>query len=369
MRTATKILQTTGMIASLAAAAAMALAMGATTCLAESATKPAAPNTFVSKKDGFSLAVPATWDKLENQPGIAVFFLEPQEDTSDAFRENVNVVVEALPAGMNLDAYAAATLKALPTMLKEFKLVSSQKVKLGKLTAQRILMRHKSGIYDFKGLCYVVVSGGRGYSLTCTAPVDKYPSHEKEFENICKTFQAFEANSAQAGLFTSEKDGFSITGPNTWDMRESLMGMTVVFLEPLANKSDTFHENVNVVVEMLPAGMDLDGYVKANLAGVAKALKGFKVVSSASAKIGKNTAQRMVYQHNTTGTNLKVLLYVVVSGGRGYVITCTSTPDQYPSHERIFEDICKTFETAASPVKAGAKESTKDGTKMSPSSL
>jgi serine/threonine-protein kinase len=145
--------------------------------------------------------------------------------------------------------------------------------------------------------------------------------------------------------FTSTKDGFSITAPASWEKAEGKMGMTVVFVEPLAGASDTFRENVNVVVEKLPAGMGLDGYVKACNEALAKMMTNFKEVSSARVKLGENDAQRNVYQHKMGVYDLKVLGYFVVHGGRAYILTCTATVDEYDNHEPAFEDICKTFQT------------------------
>ena len=150
---------------------------------------------------------------------------------------------------------------------------------------------------------------------------------------------------AKPGQYTNTKDRFTITAPTSWEKAEGKMGMTVVFVEPLAGASDTFRENVNVVVEKLPAGMGLDGYVKACNEALAKMMTNFKEVSSARVKLGENDAQRNVYQHKMGVYDLKVLGYFVVHGGWAYILTCTATVDEYDNHEPAFEDICKTFQT------------------------
>ena len=150
---------------------------------------------------------------------------------------------------------------------------------------------------------------------------------------------------ATPGQYTSTKDGFTIIAPTTWEKKEGFMGSTVLFLEPQAEPSDTFRENVNVVVEKLPSGMGLDGYVKASNDNMAKLMTDYSEISSARVKLGGNDAQRIVYQHRMGVYNLKVLIYLVVQGGRGYVLTCSATVDQYDSHEPTFEDTCKTFQT------------------------
>ncbi len=160
---------------------------------------------------------------------------------------------------------------------------------------------------------------------------------------LCLT--ACSSKPAKPGQYTSNRDAFTITAPASWEKAEGVMGSTVVFLEPQAGATDTFRENVNVVAEKLPAGMGLDGYLKASDENAAKLMTDFSEVSSTRVKLGENDAQRIVYQHRMGVYNLKCLLYLVVHGGRGYVLTCTAIVDEYEDHEPVFEDTCKTFQT------------------------
>ncbi len=166
----------------------MAAVMGMN--LAGCSSKPAAPGQYTSKKDGFTITAPVSWEKTEGFMGSTVVFLEPQADPSDTFRENVNIVVEKLPASMALDAYLKLSNENMAKLLTNYKEVSSARVTLGGLDAQRIVYRHRMGVFDIKGLLYLVVHNGRGYVLTGSAEVDEYEDHEAAFEGICKTFQA-----------------------------------------------------------------------------------------------------------------------------------------------------------------------------------
>lgn len=175
------------MISSLAAAMALATTIGL--CLAGCSSKPPLPGQYTNKKDGFTITAPASWEKAEGKMGTVVLFLEPQAGASDTFRENVNVVVEKLPAGMGLDGYVKLSDENMVKIVTDLSEVSSARVKLGKSDAQRIVFKHRMGIYNLKVLIYLVVHGGRGYILTCTAAVDEYEDHEATFEKTCKTFQ------------------------------------------------------------------------------------------------------------------------------------------------------------------------------------
>jgi hypothetical protein len=366
MRTAMKIRPTAETIISLAIAAAIALAT-AGTCQAQATTKPGDPNTFVSKKDGFSISVPDTWDRAEDVKGVSVIFKQPMTDASDTTSENVIVAAETLPADITLERYVKPTMVGL-SKLKEFKTVSSTGVKLGKNDARRIVYQHNAREMNLKVLLYIIVSGGRGYLLTCISSLEQYASHEKVFEDICKTFKTFEADAPKPHPFRSEKDGFSIAGPAGWDKRENQMGTAVIFVQPLTSQSDTYRENVSVVIAEVPSSVGLDACVEVNVAYMVKRLKEFKLLSSVPAKLGKNNAKRMMYQEKKGDYDLKCLAYIIAANERAYIMTCTATIDQYDNHETVFEDTCKTFQTFE-PAKAGAKDDKKDGTKTSPNSL
>jgi hypothetical protein len=360
MTIAMKIRPTAGRTISRTMAAAMTLMTAAATCQAEATTKPADPNTFVSKKDGFSITVPAGWESYEDLPRVAVVFAEPMKDLSDNLRENVRIYVEKVASGMDLDAYVKTNPDVLPKTGKDFKVISTTRVKLGDLVAHQAVVQYKQGSQNLRTLSYLLVSSGRKYAIVCTSTVDQYQSHEKVFDDICKTFKTFEAALPKLQQFRSEKDGFNITAPGTWERRDDFKNIAVMFKEPLADASESL--SVDVVVEVLPTRMTLEEYVKANRTITQQVLTGFKLVASTNVKLGKNDACRIVYQYDIEGKNLKDLRFLVVSGGRGYSLTCTTTVDQYASHEKIFEDICKTFQTfEISKANAGHFTSEKDG--------
>ena len=104
------------------------------------------------------------------------------------------------------------------------------------------------------------------------------------------------------------------------------------------------------------------------LLDMAKSLKDFKLISSASVEFGRRIAQRIVYQYSFNARNFKGLVYMLVSDGRAFSITCTSTPEEFASHEKIFEDICKTFEIAAPPAKADTRDAKRAEPTSSPGS-
>ena len=75
---------------------------------------------------GFSLKVPFDWESQVPGMGPAVIFMSPPESADDAFQENVNVVVMALPRPMTTEECFAEAMDTMKKMLRGFTLDRSR---------------------------------------------------------------------------------------------------------------------------------------------------------------------------------------------------------------------------------------------------
>lgn len=146
-----------------------------------------------------------------------------------------------------------------------------------------------------------------------------------------------------AMAFESDKDGFSMDFPGTWQTRENFMSTSVIGLSPLESANDTFAENVNVVVEELSQNVPLTTYTKASGQNLAKFLNQYKLLENKTVQLNGHDAQRLVYEHTQGQFKLRALVYLVVEGDRGYVLTCTAERASYAKYQGQFEKICQTF--------------------------
>jgi len=139
--------------------------------------------------------------------------------------------------------------------------------------------------------------------------------------------------------------GFSITFPADWERKENFRGMVVVAISPQAGPDDTFRENAAVVVEDLPAGTALDVYEKACREKLAASFKdhGYREHESSRTSLAGCDAVRLVYSHRKDDFAMKLITWLVVKGGRGYVICCGSTPAEFDGHLPVFEQIGGSF--------------------------
>jgi hypothetical protein len=126
-------------------------------------------------------------------------------------------------------------------------------------------------------------------------------------------------------------------------MKEDPRGSGAAFLEPLQGPDDNFRENINIVVIQFAQNVGLAAYAKANDQNMAKLASDYQQVESSAVKLNGQDARRTVFKHKVGSFDLQVLSYLLVKGGRGYVLACTAKADAYQEHEAIFEQACRTF--------------------------
>jgi len=147
----------------------------------------------------------------------------------------------------------------------------------------------------------------------------------------------------EPGRYYNKEKGFSIRFPDQWEKKEGLMGTAVAALSPQQDPADDFRENVNVVVEDMPKALGLEEYFQANLANMGRLMTDYREVERGELTVYKNDARWLVYSHSMGLVETKVLAYILVRGSRGYVITCSAAPDQFPEYRAQFEEIGRSF--------------------------
>ena len=147
------------------------------------------PGRYYKKAEGFSIRFPAEWEQKENVMGSVVMALSPAEGEADAFRENVNVTVEALPSPMTLDEYFNLSMVNLGKLLTEGRQPEVSDATLGGEKAKRVVCQMMMGQINVKSTVYVAVKGTRGYSLACSATPDSFDAYKARFEEIAGTFR------------------------------------------------------------------------------------------------------------------------------------------------------------------------------------
>lgn len=123
---------------------------------------------------GFTLPLPAGWERDESVPGCALVSVEPRRD-DEHFRANVVVTVEELGEGAELDGWADRSLGALEESLNRLSVIDRDETEIGDVPARRALTHYLHGQFGGVNLeQWSLVEGGRGYVVSCSTAALEY---------------------------------------------------------------------------------------------------------------------------------------------------------------------------------------------------
>ncbi len=182
----------------LAAAAIIGLLVGLAGCGA----KPAAPveveaeagafEIYRSSRFALSIQFPGDWTSEEDESGAVVKFNAPLQDASDAFSENLNIVVEDLGRKMSLKEYSQQQLARLQS--EGLRTVMGLDIQLEDTTLAGlpgkqafITMQVQGTRMDFHQIW--TVKDRRAYILTFTCEPDRYADYEDIFGLMASSFK------------------------------------------------------------------------------------------------------------------------------------------------------------------------------------
>lgn len=151
---------------------------------------------------------------------------------------------------------------------------------------------------------------------------------------------------SSATRFVDKGRGFSIALPTGWQQDKDAYGTVVMALSQKEGKSDTFQENINVVVEALSGKMSSKEYFDASQTAIKKVFhdQSFRLEKSGKERLANNDFYWSVYVHKTQkGALAKVLQYVTVKDLRAYIITCSASPDRFNKYKPTFDSSLKSF--------------------------
>lgn len=137
----------------------------------------------------FNLTLPADWTTRHDVGGAAVVVLSPLSGQDDGFRENLNVSVESVPGGRSLAEVYRRDFAAIRDGLEAFEVIKTEEVTVGALAARRVVYEHEYGGQRLRALAYLVLAGRRCYTLTGTAPADRFEEAQPAFEQMVHSFR------------------------------------------------------------------------------------------------------------------------------------------------------------------------------------
>jgi len=152
------------------------------------------------------------------------------------------------------------------------------------------------------------------------------------------------ASTAGYLTYVNSSFGFRIKYPPDWSPQAGSAGAAIAFVSPAQGSSDSFRENVNVLVEDLAdPSMSLGQYTDTSLRQAKTAIDAFRLLRSGPATLASRSAERVIYL-GQIGRDLKFESVWLVEKGRAYVVTYTATPDAFAGTAPTAEAVIGSFE-------------------------
>lgn len=147
--------------------------------------------------------------------------------------------------------------------------------------------------------------------------------------------------------FRDAHHGFLINLPDTWQLQEGAteqgFDFVVVAMSPAENESDTFIENMNVLVEEMKKDVSQDDYFAWNLSGLIQQLPGFSLQEKSNVVVDGIKMSRVKYAWGAEKEKTVTYQYIFVHGKKGYVITFTAQPNTFDEYRETFDKIAESF--------------------------
>ena len=137
----------------------------------------------------FSILYPAPWELNQTKNMGTSFILFARGISEGKFRENVNLMIQPLPPGIDLNKYVEVSEQQIRTMLANARIVGSKRIKTATDEYHEIIYTGDQGIYKLKWKQYYRVVGTKAYALTFTAAQETYDQYILTADKVLNSFK------------------------------------------------------------------------------------------------------------------------------------------------------------------------------------
>ncbi len=169
------------------------------------------------------------------------------------------------------------------------------------------------------------------------------------FASVCLVFLLIGAQSCsksdEPGWFRTKSAGFAIKYPEDWGIYTDPMNWVPVVEgeSPLESADDGFSEYVAVDVEELSTKIDTEDYFNQYRNALAGENAYFEQHETGEVEIGGKKWMYILYDKEMPEAYWRILAYVTVNKGKGYVINCAAENRQFERHQETMMEIAHTF--------------------------
>lgn len=172
-----------------------------------------------------------------------------------------------------------------------------------------------------------------------------YDGFVKEETEKNKVSEPKISESGKANLLIYENHGVKIKYPSNWEIEELSFGSQrgAKFWSHHQSISDTFSENLLVVVNPLQQAMTLKEFTDQNIEQIKKVIPNVGILSSNDATLDNNQAHKLVLTYIINQQNLKSLQMWTLKDNKSYVLTYVAEVGEYDTFLETAQEMINSF--------------------------
>ncbi len=145
--------------------------------------------------------------------------------------------------------------------------------------------------------------------------------------------------------YSSYEDGYSISYPASWAIKEKSDGASVIFLSAQESAFDIFMENVNVVVQDLSNNpRSLDSYTETAILQLQAVFQqNMEIIANESFYLSGQPAHKIVFTAKGDQADLKFMNVWTIKGQKAYQITYAALIDKFDTYLGKADRIINSF--------------------------
>ena len=172
-----------------------------------------------------------------------------------------------------------------------------------------------------------------------------YDGFLKEEKERNKLSEPKISESGEADFLIYENHGIKIKYPSNWEIEELSFGSQrgAKFWSHQQTISDTFSENLLVVVNPLQQSMTLKEFTDQNIEQIKRVIPNVNILSSTDATLDNNQAHKLVLTYSINQQNLKSLQIWTLKDNKSYVLTYVAEVGEYDTFLETAQEMINSF--------------------------
>lgn len=177
-------------------------------------------------------------------------------------------------------------------------------------------------------------------SFSC-APLALTAEGNNEQQPQVQAEKSEQTQTLQFEKYTNAEKGYSIEYPADWK-KNDVPQLDLVLLAPNEKDSRT-HASMNIVSEKVGPEISLERFYTESANNLSSALKDVKVGKSGTASLNGTPSKWIQYTHVMQGVSFEVLQYFVVADETIYLLTFSSSDEDFEKYRSDFVHMANTF--------------------------